>query len=281
MRRNIVAIVTTIMNFKGGVGKTTIAMNLGYCLFKMGKRVLLIDLDPQFNLSQYILGYEKYSDLIINNIPTTHELFEENNPLTPHIPVRDIDDYVHHVKHNKSGRLDLIASKLELYYTMQNSRNTANTLMNKFNPILEDYDVILFDCPPTISVISEAAFYVSNYVLIPIMPEFLCTIGLPLLYQSIMSFRQSNAGATMEIIGAVINNDEGYAPEGYRAINDIEANCKKYNIPLFDTRIEYSRSYPSGARQAKPISSTPYSRWDKIRNFETFVNEFISRGGCI
>lgn len=276
------ATVTTIMNFKGGVGKTTIAMNLGYCLFKMGKKVLLVDLDPQFNLSQYVLGYEKYSKLVSNSVPTTHELFEENNPLTPHIPARDIGDYIQHVKRkNNGGQLDLIASKLELYYTMQNSRNTANILMNKFNPILDDYDAILFDCPPTISVISEAAFYISDYVLIPIMPEFLCTIGLPLLYQSIISFRQSNPDAALDIIGAVINNDDGYTPEGYQAINDIEANCKKYSIPLFDTRIDYSRSYPSGARQAKPISSTPYSRWDRINNFEAFVNEFINRGGCI
>ena len=267
--------IVTVMNFKGGVGKTTVTMNLG-CDLAYTKNVLLIDLDPQFNLSQYLLNYNGYSELLKNNVPSIYELFEEGNP---NIPRRNIDDYIVHVQRDRGGNLDLIYSQLQLYYTMKLARDTTQTLYNKLAPILDQYDVILLDCPPTMSIISDAAFYLSDYVLIPVMPEFLCTIGLPLLYQSIQEFNNLNNFNKVSILGAVINGIDGYAPESEMAIKDIKNMCNAYGINVFGTEIYYSRSYPKSARYGTTVRNTPYSRWDVIYNFEHFVNEFKNRAG--
>lgn len=265
--------VVTVMNFKGGVGKTTISMNLGYAL-KRDKRVLLIDLDPQFNLSQYLLGYKKYYSILAQNTPTVYELFEEGNH---GFPIRNTNDYI--VKIDVDSKMHLICSKLELFRTMQTATNACTILKNKIDPIVNNYDVVILDCPPTMSIISEAAFFISDYVLIPIMPEYLCTIGLPLLYQSISMFNQKYSNNQIQILGAVINGEDGYIPEGYDAISDIVNWCNLNQIPLFDSRILYSRSYPKGSRMATPITDTPYARWYTISNFENFVLEFRRKAG--
>lgn len=272
--------IITVMNFKGGVGKTTITMNLGYCLENRGRnrRVLLIDLDPQFNLSQYLLGYTAYANTISSGRPTMFELFEEGRY---NIPIRPITDYIVNVDSTAdgTGRLDIICSRLELYQTMQTATNACVQLHNKISQIAHLYDVIIIDCPPTISRVSEAAFYISNSVLIPIMPEFLCTIGLPLLYQSIYNFNQQNPNACVGILGAVINGEDGYSPEGYDAISDIINTCAHYTIPLFSNRVLYSRSYPKGARLGEPIKYTPYARCWAVQNFYDFTDEFINATG--
>ncbi|MDF2540844.1 MAG: Cobyrinic acid a,c-diamide synthase CobQ/CobB [Herbinix sp.] len=142
-------------------------MNLGHALSQY-KNVLLIDLDPQFNLSQYLLGYKNYQYIIREKIPTIRELLEEGND---DIPIRPVTDYILQVPDNKN--LHIICSKLELYRTMQTVNNACSILENKLKPIINNFDCIILDCPPTMSTISEAAFYISDYILIPIMAEYL------------------------------------------------------------------------------------------------------------
>lgn len=272
--------IITVMNFKGGVGKTTITMNLGYCLenYLKHRRVLVIDLDPQFNLSQYLLGYSNYAKALKCKVPTMFELFEEGKY---NIPIRPTCDYIVNVDkgYNNISKLDIICSKLELYQTMQTATNACIQLYNKISEIADSYDVILIDCPPTISRVSEAAFYISDGILIPIMPEFLCTIGLPLLYESINKFNAQYPNNKVNIIGAVINGEDGYSPEGYDAISDIINTCNNFSIPLFENRVLYSRSYPKGARLGQPINCTPYARYWAVQNFYDFTNEFINVTG--
>lgn len=87
------------------------------------------------------------------------------------------------------SKLDLIPSRLELSRTLRNPTGKERRLAKALSKVSDDYDLIIIDCAPTDSILTDAAYFASRYVLIPVKPEFLATIGLPLLARSIQEFK--------------------------------------------------------------------------------------------
>ena len=115
----------SLINMKGGVGKSTIAVNLAWRFAgyrNWTKRVLVIDLDPQFNASQYLLGVREYEKLVNSDKPTIWNVFEQGTRTpaghTPHIDARDVVTRV--VRMRSGSYIDLIPSRLELTFTLRN-----------------------------------------------------------------------------------------------------------------------------------------------------------------
>jgi chromosome partitioning protein len=276
------AVVVAVVNMKGGVGKSTITANLGwYSALRQKKKVLLLDLDPQFNLSQYTLGSDRYEEIIRKKKPTVLDLFEQFSvsPLNRKKEL-DIDDLICPVRAWKNGgRLDIVPSRLDLAWTLKTGHNKKETLANFIEDIRDRYDLVLIDCPPTESILTEAAYLASDFLLVPIKPEFLSTIGLPLLAKSLEDFKKQHRDHLVQLAGIVFNAVSNHKAENLRSKADVKKVASDYKWHVFTNEISYSDSYPKGSRAGTPIFLTEYARWDRVSEFEHLADEFSKRIG--
>jgi len=187
--------IITIANQKGGVGKTTTTMNLGVALVKAGKKVLLIDGDPQANLTSYLgvtPGEPPYEGL-----HTLDEVYLAKRPL---------DKKGKHlfVAQTSSG-VDLIASDRALsgveYYLF--TRSDREVVLGRFLEVLRDeYDFIFIDTPPSLNLLTLNALCASDHVLIPVQPEFFSLEGIVKIRESIQDV-QARWNPRISIIGVL------------------------------------------------------------------------------
>lgn len=167
--------ITSIVNHKGGVGKTTTTLNLGKALSLEGFKVLIIDFDPQANLSDSI-G-------VVNPKRTIKDtLLEESSKL----PV-----------HKLASNFYLVPSELQLA-TAENKLKGQElagylALKEALDPIKEDYDYILIDCPPSLGVLTSNAFMASDEVMIVLSSQFLPTRGLATTIDAIKYAKKFNS----------------------------------------------------------------------------------------
>ncbi|MEM6319263.1 MAG: ParA family protein [Bacteroidota bacterium] len=162
-------LVISLLNHKGGVGKTTSAINIGAGLVELGKRVLLIDLDPQANLS-LSLGIPRQKS-------TIYEALRGESELVPYT-VKDGLDVV-------TSTLDLSGAEMELI----NEAGREYILRELLEVVEEDYDYVIIDCPPSLGLLTLNALTSSTYVYIPLQTEFLALQGLTKIKQIIDKVR--------------------------------------------------------------------------------------------
>ena len=175
--------VIALTNQKGGVGKTTTAVNLGVGLAKQGKKVLLIDADAQANLTM-ALGYNRPDD-----IPVTLSTIMQNI-----IDDKSFDasgGILHH-----SEDVDLLPSNIELSgfeVRLINAMSRESVLKTYVNEVRKNYDYVLIDCMPSLGMITINALAAADSVIIPTQPHYLSAKGLELLLRSVsMVKRQIN-----------------------------------------------------------------------------------------
>lgn len=175
--------IIAISNHKGGVGKTTTTVNLGAGLAREGKKVLLIDLDPQANLSQ-CFGITKPETTIYDSLKNQTEIVTmkviENLEVAP-------------------SSLDLAGAEIEL-----NSETGREYLLKEaLEPIKDNYEYIIIDCPPSLGLLTLNAFTCANEVIIPIQAHFLAIKGLAKIIEVINKIKK-RINPTIEITGVVI-----------------------------------------------------------------------------
>lgn len=155
--------IITLANHKGGVSKTTSTASIGACLARMGKKVLLIDLDGQANLTLYFIPNE-------DEIETS--IFDALVDAAP-LPVK-------HIREN----LDLVPSSLEMAsaeIAMTNLLAREQLLSRLLDPIKQAYDFILIDCPPSLGIVTTNAFLAADEIIVPMTPELLPLKGMKML----------------------------------------------------------------------------------------------------
>lgn len=277
----------SLINMKGGVGKSTLAVNLAWQFAgtaRWNKKVLVVDLDPQFNASQYLLGVNRYEAIVQKNLPTISDVFEQLavSPTGKRPPPLDPKSVIQNVVHyNDGSRIDLIPSRLELAYSLRNPAGKEQLLQTLIAKLESLYDLVIFDCSPTESLLTTAAYLASDYILVPVKPEYLCSIGLPLLVRSLEEFQDHPAyGAhKIELAGVVFNATSNYAPEEMKAKKSVKSEAAKRGWYVFTKEVNYSRSYPKGAREGRPIFSTTYSRTRSSARMRDFAEELAKRVG--
>ena len=137
----------------------------------------------------------------------------------------------------------------------------------------------MIDCPPTESILTTAAYLASNYILVPVRPEFLSCIGLPLLVRSLDDFRAQNDEHEIKLAGIVFNSATNYKGEHLRAKDYVHNVAQKHGWYVFTNEVGYSDSYPKGAREGRPIFLTDYARWTKKMEFDAVAKEFTKQIG--
>lgn len=274
-------VTVCVINLKGGVGKSTITALLSrYAVNTRGKNVLAIDLDPQANLSQGLM-HQSYSTFIAQKGGTIVEVFNDYLPPKPGsggaqpLTAEAVTELIFE---SDSKRLDLIPSRFDFSDALTNAVRPDPRVLAKFlSKNFKSKDLIIIDCAPTESVFTAAAYYASDYVLIPVKPEFFATIGFPLLAESLANFRRRNKSHTIEVAGVVINNafyhggNDG-GPEKQRAMVSIQKECAANGWHIFSKQLYHSRGYPK-------LMRGDYSYSGDANLFWTFANEFFDHIG--
>lgn len=266
----------SVINMKGGVGKSTLCTNLAWhfsAMMNWKKRVLIVDLDPQFNASQYMLGAVKYQKNVIDNVtPTVWDIFEQASRL-PGLKSsgKDLKSAIIRVTTFKSGQyLDIVPSQLGLSRTLKNPSQKEHLLANFIDDVKDDYDLILIDCAPTESVLTTAAYLSSDRALVPVKPEFLSTIGLPLIKESLDDFTKYYRKSLEQTL-VCFSMSTGYSPEEVKAKEEVKIVSNDYGWHLFSEEVPYSKSFPKGAREGNPIFRTSYARTKVRRKCQDFA----------
>ncbi|MBI4443837.1 MAG: ParA family protein [Acidobacteria bacterium] len=266
------------VNMKGGVGKTTLLVQLAWGIQSSDRQVLVVDLDPQSNASQYLLGHRRYRDLVEQNRGTVLNIFEQNLPaplsggqrkkLGAADVVLDVGRY-----------LDLIPARLELSWTLKNPATKENLLAGFLTTRCSDYDVVLIDCPPTESIFTTAAYLASDYVAVPVKPDYLSTIGLPLLGRSLLEFHDAYGKSNLQLAGIVFCLSGKNPTEEGKARREVQTVASANNWYVFRNGLRSSGSYERAAREGQPIAWTPHTRWWVKDEFRELRSEFLRRVG--
>ncbi len=210
----------SFLNYKGGVGKTSLIVNLASCLALEGKRVLLFDLDTQSNASIWLLRLDRWNQINSSGEGAVYSIFNPGTTTIADCLVRDVVE-------NKDGEklipgLDLIPTTFNLV-DLESDLETGNPeqppysiFREQLEEIEDEYDFILFDCPPNILRASQCGVYSSNEIYVPSNPDALSLIGFTLLVEKLQkfhrasaSFRKSGMGVPAEIRGIIFNSIKG------------------------------------------------------------------------
>lgn len=178
---------------------------------------------------------------------------------------------------NDGSLLHLIPSRLELAWTLKNPTEKSQLLPQFLARISDQYDLIVIDCAPTESILTAAAYRSSRYIVVPVKPEFLATIGLPLLARSLEEFRLMHQDQTIEMAGIIFNDKRrsNTPPEQTASSRDVRKLAREFDWPVFDNPAYHSDSYPTGSRDGTPIFLTNYARDYVKGEFSEVANEFL------
>jgi chromosome partitioning protein len=274
-RRIPMATVISMINLKGGVAKTTTTIAMAQLLdVEFRKRVLVIDLDPQTNATMMLIGDKKWR-AINEEGATVAQLFrdaiagERTFDLSKAIQKR-----VGSVSESK--RVDLLPSSLDLIdvqdelATMNRGKFHASSpvdvLRRTLRPILEDdnYDIVLVDCPPSLGLVTLNGLRISDYYLIPTIPDFLSTYGIPQIVRRVRDFSET-VGHTIEPLGIVATKYRAQSPVHAQQLRVLKQGK---DAPLLKTVVP-ENSEISGAAEFKEVS-TLRQKWGYRGQFDIY-----------
>src|SRR5215204_7762167 len=237
--------IIVIANQKGGVGKTTTAINLSAACALKGKRVLLIDLDPQGNSSLSFIHSEE-----ING--SAFELLTELE-----------QPWANFIHKTKVEKLDIVPSKISLAKVeakLVGDFDAIFRLRDRIENIRKDYDLIFFDTPPTLGIITVNALVAATHVLIPIQSSYFALEGTDDLLETIEKIKV-RANPQLQILGALItmyDKRTTLAKDIYEQIQQVFGNKVFETVITKSVRLEESPAYRESIFTFAPRSTGAY-----------------------
>ena len=251
--------VISMCNQKGGVGKTTTTINLGAALAELGRKVLIVDFDPQGAASAG-LGINApeldstIDDLLVASRPdirtVIHETTVEGLDIVP-------------------ANIDLSAAEVQLV----NEVAREQALKRVLRPVLDEYDVILVDCQPSLGLLTINALTASHGVIIPLETEFFALRGVALLVETVERVKD-RLNATLEIDGILATMVDSRTLHSREVLERLE---QAFGEQLFDTRIRRTIKFPDASVANEPITSYAPSH-PGADAYRRLAREVIARG---
>jgi chromosome partitioning protein len=206
----------SFINYKGGVGKTSLIVNTAAALAKLGKRVLLFDFDTQSNASIWLLKLDRWNKINASGEGAVYSIFEPGKTQVKDLIIKDVVE-------GKAGEkllpgLDLVPTTfnlvdLENEYAGDPKRPPYLVFYEQLAAVEANYDFILFDCPPNILRASQCGVFCSNEIYVPANPDALSLVGFTLLVEKLQkfhqlsaSFRKASMGPAAQVHGIIFNS---------------------------------------------------------------------------
>ena len=247
--------VIAVLNQKGGVGKTTTAINLGAYLAKAGKSVLIVDFDPQGNATSG-LGLNKTDlqatiyDALLNKTGVERIVMETSVEGLFILPANP----------------NLAAAEVELVSQMQREQILKDVL----SPL--SYDVILIDCPPSLGLLTLNALTAAQHLLIPVQAEYYALEGLSQLLSTMQRVR-AGLNPQLDLLGVIVTMYDGRTSLSDQVYKELQ---KHFGAKLLDTIIPRNVRLAEAPSHGKPIAD--HDKWSKgARAYKALSKEILRR----
>ncbi|EGR2360504.1 TPA: AAA family ATPase [Vibrio parahaemolyticus] len=301
--------IISVINYKGGVGKTTVTANIAAELARRNKKVLLLDMDAQASLTFSFISPDFWNQSL-KDTHTIKNYFDAISqgyapPQLSNFVVRpqNVNNNIHQL--GSTGVVDLISSHLGLINvdlelaTLLGGANMNQAKLNyiKVHGKLRDsiieyatgnYDVVLIDCPPNFNIVTKNALIASDQILIPAKPDYLSTLGIDYLHRSVTQLiREFNEFAAMDpsvtqsnphMLGVVFTMIQIYASQPIGSQQQFITQTQRLGIPTFSTYFRENKSiFASAPQDGIPVTLHEYNRGtysDVVTEINAFVDEF-------
>src|SRR5690348_15822879 len=251
--------IIAMCNQKGGVGKTTSTINLGAALAEYGRRVLLLDFDPQGALSVG-LGINPHElDKTIYNLLIERHIDIRNVIRPTEVPLLDL----------LPANIDLSAAEVQLVNEVAREQVLGRVL----RPVLDDYDVVLIDCQPSLGLLTVNALAAAHGVVIPLECEFFALRGVALLVETIEKVRD-RLNPALEIDGILATM---YDPRTLHSREVVARVVEAFGDQVFHTVIGRTVKFPDATVAAEPITSYAATHAG-AEAYRQLARELIARG---
>lgn len=255
------ALIIAMCNQKGGVGKTTTTINLGAALTETGRRVLLVDFDPQGSLSvglgvnPHTLAVSIYN-LLLTRDHDVHDIIQPS--------VVDGLDIL-------PANIDLSAAEVQLVGEVAREQILARVL----RPVIDEYDVILIDCQPSLGLLTVNALTAAHGVIIPLECEFFAMRGVALLVETIEKITD-RLNPRLQVDGILATMYDGRTLHSREVVASV---VEHFDDRVFHTVISRTVKFPDASLAAEPI--TTYDSAHKgAEAYRQLARELIARGGA-
>ncbi|WPF67134.1 MULTISPECIES: ParA family protein [unclassified Corynebacterium] len=252
------ATIVAMCNQKGGVGKTTSTINLGACLAELGRKVLLVDLDPQGALSAGLgVAHEELDvtvyNLLVDNRSSIHSALHRTS-----VPGLDL----------VPANIDLSAAEIQLV----NEVGREQTLARVLRPVMKEYDFIILDCQPSLGLLTVNALACAHGVIIPMECEYFSLRGLALLTDTVEKVRD-RLNFDLDIMGILVTMFDRRTSHAREVMSRV---VEVFGDKVFDSVITRTVRFPETSVAGEPIISWA-PRSQGAEQYRDLAKEVIER----